>query len=247
MLVLCQGLQGNHGTHWAHIFNVQCFPTMTTTLSPRRKTLVSSICMALTAATIGALSAPAVAADEQQSNWMIRLRGTFLNMDNKSDPVGGVGASDRISVNNKWIPELDVTYFIVPNIAAELVLTIPQKQDVRLDGAKIGTFSHLPPSLLLQYHFIPNGTFRPYVGAGVNVTRIWNADIAGNSLGLDRWSVGPALQVGMDYKVTKNWFLNVDVKKIWISSNVYANGTGQKVSNVQLNPWLFSAGVGYRF
>jgi outer membrane protein len=144
-----------------------------------------------------------VAADEQQSNWMIRLRGTFLNMDNKSDPVGGVGASDRISVNNKWIPELDVTYFIVPNIAAELVLTIPQKQDVRLDGAKIGTFSHLPPSLLLQYHFIPNGTFRPYVGAGVNVTRIWNADIAGNSLGLDRWSVGPALQIGMDYKVTR--------------------------------------------
>jgi len=220
---------------------------MTTLLSLRRKTLASSICTALAAAAIGTLSAPAMAADEQQSDWMIRLRGTFLNMANKSDPIGGVGASDRIHVNNKWIPELDVTYFIVPNIAAELVLTIPQKQDVRLDGAKIGSFSHLPPSLLLQYHFIPNGTFRPYVGAGVNVTRIWGADIAGGSLGLDRWSVGPALQVGMDYKVTKNWFLNVDVKKVWISSNVYANATGAKVSAVQLDPWLFSAGIGYRF
>lgn len=218
---------------------------MTTATTPRRKTLVSSLCMALAAATIGTLSAPAFAADEAQSNWMIRLRGTYLDMSNKSDPVGGVGASDRIHVNNKWIPEVDITYFIVPHIAAELVLTYPQKQDVSLDGKNIGSFKHLPPSLLLQYHFLPNGTFRPYVGAGVNATRVYGVDLAGGTLGLDKWSVGPALQIGMDYKINKNWFLNVDAKKIWISSNVYANGV--KVSTVNLDPWLFSAGVGYRF
>lgn len=190
-------------------------------------------------------AAPAMAADEAEGNWMIRLRGTYLDMANKSDPVGGVGPSDTIHVNNKWIPEVDITYFIVPHIAAELVLTVPQKQDVSLNGQKIGTFKHLPPTLLLQYHFLPNGTFRPYVGAGVNVTRIYGADIAGGTLGLDNWSVGPALQIGMDYKINKNWFLNVDAKKIWLSSDVYAGGA--KVSTVKLDPWLFSAGVGYRF
>ncbi|CAG9182121.1 OmpW/AlkL family protein [Cupriavidus pampae] len=206
----------------------------------------SRIAFSLVAALIGALPLGANAADDAtQGNWLVRLRATYLNMADKSDPIGGVGAADRIGVNNKWIPEIDVTYFIVPHIAVELMATVPQSQDVSLDGNKIGTFRHLPPALTLQYHFLPEGTFRPYVGAGVNVTRIYGANLANNSLTLDRWSVGPVLQIGMDYKLTKNWFLNLDAKKSWISSNVYAGGT--KVSAVQLNPWLFSAGVGYRF
>ncbi|MGO4331286.1 OmpW family protein [Cupriavidus sp. 2TAF22] len=188
---------------------------------------------------------PAAAAEEAQGNWMVRLRATYLDMADKSDPIGGVGPSDLITVNNKWIPELDVTYFFTPNIAAELVLTVPQKQDVYLGGSKIGTFSHLPPALLVQYHFLPNGTFRPYVGAGMNVTRIWGANLANNSLSLDRWSVGPVLQIGMDYKLTKNWFLNADIKKTWISTDVKAAGV--KLSNASLDPWLFSMGAGYRF
>ncbi|RDK10909.1 OmpW/AlkL family protein [Cupriavidus lacunae] len=212
------------------------------TLSLRTRVTCSAIAAC---AMLGAFATPAAAADDAQGNWMVRLRGTYLDMANSSDPVGGVGPSDRITVNNKWIPELDVTYFFTPNIAAELVLTVPQKQDVYLDGNKIGTFKHLPPTLLVQYHFIPNGTFRPYVGAGLNFTRIWGADIANNSLQLDSWSVAPALQIGMDYKLTKNWFLNADIKKIWLSSDVKAGGV--KVSKVNLDPWLFSMGVGYRF
>ncbi|EYS93703.1 membrane protein [Cupriavidus sp. SK-4] len=212
------------------------------TLSLRTRVTCSAIAAC---AMLGAFTTPAAAADDAQGNWMVRLRGTYLDMANSSDPVGGVGPSDRITVNNKWIPEFDVTYFFTPNIAAELVLTVPQKQDVYLDGNKVGTFKHLPPTLLVQYHFIPNGTFRPYIGAGLNFTRIWGADIANNSLQLDSWSVGPALQIGMDYKLTKNWFLNADIKKIWLSSDVKAGDV--KVSKVNLDPWLFSMGVGYRF
>lgn len=215
-------------------------------MKKRLSTRLSTTVVAAIALLGSVAAAPAMAAsDETQGNWMVRLRATYLDMADKSDPIGGVGASDRITVNNKWIPELDVTYFFTPHIAAELVLTVPQKQNVYLDGNKIGSFTHLPPTLLVQYHFIPNGTFRPYVGAGLNFTRIWGADIANNSLSLDSWSVAPALQIGMDYKVTKNWFLNADIKKVWLSSDVKAAGV--KVSNVSLDPWLFSMGVGYRF
>ena len=212
------------------------------TLSLRTRVTCSAIAAC---AMLGAFATPAAAADDAQGNWMVRLRGTYLDMANSSDPVGGVGPSDRITVNNKWIPEFDVTYFFTPNIAAELVLTVPQKQNVYLDGNKVGTFKHLPPTLLVQYHFIPNGTFRPYIGAGLNFTRIWGENIANNALQLDSWSVGPALQIGMDYKLTKNWFLNADIKKIWLSSDVKAGDV--KVSKVNLDPWLFSMGVGYRF
>ena len=214
---------------------------MTTTLSTRLA------CTAIAAfAALGALSTSAAAADETQGNWMVRLRATYLDMANKSDAFGAV-PSDAIHVNNKWIPEADVTYFFTPNIAAELVLTVPQNQNVYLSGTKIGSFKHLPPTLLAQYHFIPNGTFRPYVGAGLNVTRIWGSDIAGGSLTLSKWSVGPALQVGMDYKLTKNWFLNADIKKVWLGADVKSTADGSKVTSVQLDPWLFSMGVGYRF
>ncbi len=212
------------------------------TLSLRTRATCSAIAAC---ALLGAFATPAAAADDAQGNWMVRLRGTYLDMAKSSDPVGGVGPSDRITVNNKWMPEFDVTYFFTPNIAAELVLTVPQKQDVYLDGNRIGTFKHLPPTLLVQYHFIPNGTFRPYIGAGLNFTRIWGENIANNSLQLDSWSVGPALQIGMDYKLTKNWFLNADIKKIWLSSDVKAGDV--KISKVNLDPWLFSMGVGYRF
>jgi outer membrane protein len=205
-------------------------------------------CTAIAAfAMLGAVSTPALAADgETQGNWMVRLRATYLDMADKSDAIPALGVpSDAITVNNKWIPELDVTYFFTRNIAAELVLTVPQKQDVYLNGNRIGTFKHLPPTLLVQYHFLPEGTFRPYVGAGLNFTRIWGADIANNTLQLDNWSVAPALQIGMDYKLTKNWFLNADIKKVWLSSDVKAGG--EKISKVNLDPWLFSMGVGYRF
>lgn len=223
--------------------------------APSLSHLASTMLSAM-AVSLGALLMPvaATAADTPaatpgssttQGNWLIRLRGTYLDMAGKSDPVGGVGASDRITVNNKWIPEVDVTYFFTRHIAAELMLTIPQKQDVYLDGNKIGSFRHLPPSLLLQYHFIPEGTWRPYVGAGINATRIYDAEIAGGTMSLDSWSVGPVLQVGVDYRLTRNWFLNADVKKAWLSSDVKA--AGAKISQAKLDPWLFSVGVGYRF
>jgi outer membrane protein len=176
---------------------------------------------------------------------MIRLRAVQLDMSNKSDPVAGTGASDRIHVSNKTIPDLDISYFITPNIAAELVLTYPQKHDVTLDGAKIGSFKHLPPTLTVQYHFLPEATFRPYVGAGVNLTLISDVNLLGGTASLDHYSVGYALQAGADFKVASNIYLNVDVKKVEIRSDVKAGGT--KISSVQLDPWIYGVGVGYRF
>lgn len=200
---------------------------------------------AAVAALASSFAAAPVFAQEAQSPWLVRVRAVNLSPENKSDPVGGTGASDRITINNKVIPEFDVSYFFTPNIAAELVLTYPQKQDVRLDGNKIGTFKHLPPTLTLQYHFMPEAAFSPYVGAGINYTRISSVNLA-NGLQLDSSSVGGALQIGADYKINKNWLINFDIKKVQISSDV-KTASGTKVSNVKIDPWLIGVGVGYRF
>ena len=173
-------------------------------------------------------------AQEAQSPWMIRIRAVHLDSDNKDST--GLG----LSINNKTIPELDVSYFFTPNLAAELVLTYPQKHDVRLNGDKIGSLKHLPPSLLLQYHFTNFGAFKPYVGAGVNYTRFSSVKLPAG-LDVKRNSWGGALQVGFDYALDKNWSLNVDVKKVYIDTDVRGVGT------FKVDPVLFGVGVGYRF
>ena len=135
-----------------------------------------------------------------------------------------------------------------PLPAAELVLSVPQKHKVTVDPlGEIGTFKHLPPTLMVQYHFTDLGAFKPYVGAGVNYTKIWgeNMTALGQPVTLDGSSVGLALQVGVDYKLNRNWYLNADVKKVQIKSDVMLGGN--KISEVKLDPWLVSIGVGYRF
>lgn len=181
----------------------------------------------------------------QESPWQVRVRAAYLKPADKSDPVGGVGASDRLHVNAKTIPDVDISYFFTPNWATELVLTYPQKQDVSLDGKKIGSFKHLPPTLTLQYHFLPQAQFSPYLGAGLNYTRISSVDLLDGTGRLNKDSWGLALQAGVDYKLDKNWSLNLDVKKLQIHSDVYAGG--QKISLVKIDPWLIGMGVGYRF
>ena len=205
---------------------------------------MKSNALAVILATLGvALAAAPVHAEE--SPWLVRVRATHLNPADKSAPVGGTGTSDRIGVESRTIPELDISYFFTPNIAAELVLTYPQKHAVYLDGKEIGTFKHLPPTLLAQYHFVPDGQFSPYVGAGVNVTRLSSVKLLGGAGDLESNSVGLALQAGLDFKIDKNWSLNVDVKRANIRSDVMAGGA--KISAVKVDPLLASIGIGYRF
>lgn len=106
-------------------------------------------------------------------------------------------------MNNKWIPEADISYFFTPNVALELVLTVPQKQTLTSSvlNAKVGTFKHLPPTLLAQHHFPMNG-FKPCVGADVNYTRFSSVDLLpGVTMDKDSW--GPAVQVGVDIPLTR--------------------------------------------
>jgi outer membrane protein len=193
-------------------------------------------------AALGFIAGEAMA---QQSPWMVRARAVNISPANKSDPIGGTGASNRLSVSNKTIAEVDISYFFTPQWAAELILTYPQKHDVALDGTNIGSFKHLPPTLTLQYHFMPDAQLSPYVGAGVNYTNISGVNLLGGTGGLNHSSWGLAVQAGVDFKLDKNWSLNLDVKKIQISSDVSISGT--KVSQVRVDPVLVGIGLGYRF
>jgi len=207
-------------------------------MSMMKKTAVA---VALLAVSAGAFAQFADADDASDGNWMVRLRGVHLNSANK-DSTG-----KNLSVSNKWLPEVDLSYFFTPNVAVEGVLTWPQKHTVYSAGAPIGSLKELPPTLMLQYHFtdISNGAIKPYLGVGVNYTRFSSVNIASGAYDVKRSSVGMALQAGVDFAVTKGFSLNLDVKKVWISTDVM-DSTGD-IGTFKVDPVLFGVGFGYRF
>jgi outer membrane protein len=208
------------------------------------------------ACTLAAAAEDTQEAQEAQGNWLVRLRAVQIDPANKSDAIPSLAVpANAITINDKTIPEVDISYFFTPHIAAELVLTVPQKQTVTVQQSAlggpvdIGTFKHLPPTLMLQYHFMPDAVLRPYVGAGVNYTRISSVNLAVPGVGplsLQQNSFGFALGAGFDVRIAKNAFLNFDVKKVQISSDV-RDPFGSTISTVKVDPWLYGVGIGYRF
>lgn len=168
---------------------------------------------------------------------MVRARAVHLNSANGDST--GLG----LAINDKWMPEVDVSYFFNKNVALELVLTVPQKHTLSSRGTAIGTLKHLPPTLMAQYHFDATG-FKPYVGAGVNYTRFSSVSLpAGVDIKRNSW--GPALQAGVDIPVGGNMYLNLDVKKVYIRTDVSAGGVG--LGKFKVDPVLFGLGLGWRF
>lgn len=186
------------------------------------------------------------------SPWSARLRGTYLEMANRSDAFSALGtnfAANAVHINSKWIPEFDFTYTFTEHFSTELVLTVPQSQDVTLAGVgKLGTFKHLPPVLTAQYQFAPSEKVRPYIGVGVNYTLIYDTDlkVAGVPLALENGSFGVAGQAGCNFVIDRTWSLNLDAKYVTLASDVSVKG-GPRLTTAHLNPWLLSLGFGMRF
>lgn len=187
------------------------------------------------------VAVPAVAAAPEAGTWQVRARAIGVLPDVDSSLTPALTAN----VDDSWMPELDFTYFFTPNVSAELILATTE-HDVSASGIDLGSTWVLPPTLTLQYHFNTDGQFQPYVGAGVNYTIFYGGDdVAG--LGVDyENSFGFALQGGVDIFTDEHWFLNLDVKKIWLSTDVSVGG-GAVTGEVDLDPWVVGVGFGYRF
>lgn len=192
----------------------------------------------------------------EEGNWMMRVRAVYVDWMQESSPAPLGITANAIHLEKKWAPEVDVTYFFTKNLAAELILTYPQKHTVRVTQSAAGAFEagslhELPPSLILQYHFTPDAQYRPYVGAGFNYTTYSRVDlaplnaVAGGNASIDRTNLGGVLQAGMDFKVGANSYINLDVKKVYIQSDLYLNGA--KISTIKGDPLLWGIGYGFRF
>lgn len=131
------------------------------------------------------------------------------------------------------------------------------RHDVSIKGASgvanenLGSVNLLPPTLTAQWHFRPDQTFDPYVGAGINYTRFMDnglhtSQLGGQDIRVERNSWGPALQAGFDINLKDGWLLNADVKYLWIDTDVKLKN-GPKIDSLDINPWVIGFGFGKRF
>ncbi|MFP5386584.1 MAG: OmpW/AlkL family protein [Bacteriovoracia bacterium] len=191
------------------------------------------------------LSSTAALAD----NMMVRMRAINVMPDESGTPsaIGG-----DVKLNTATVPELDFSYFFSKNLAVELILATTthnaSAQKTSLNNLDLGHVSLLPPTLLAQYH-LEFGKLKPYVGAGLNYTIFYGEEPGVARSVTYENNFGYALQVGGDYQIGDNLFLNLDIKKIYLSTDVevktYANGTVK--ADVDIDPLIVGMGLGWKF
>ncbi len=215
-----------------------------------RAALVSTVAaIAVLAPMAGARAGDDGFQGKSAGDFMVRLRGIGVLPRDSAD-ISGIGGNT--SVSDDIVPELDFTYFVTDNIAFELIAATTH-HDVHATGTSLGrvdlgSVRLLPPTLTAQWHFLPKERISPYVGAGINYTIFYDQDAPGGTvtdIDYDN-SFGAALQVGVDVAVTDKVYLNVDVKRLWLSTDVKVN-KGAIKADVDLDPWIVGFGVGYLF
>jgi len=223
---------------------------------------------------------------QERGDWQFRIGLGVVSPDTSNDPLVFEGIpleNFRADVDDGIAAVFNLTYFLSPNWGIELLAATPFDHDIDGRGAleplgKLGETKHLPPTLSLQYHFRPNQTVRPYIGAGINWTLFFDDSVrdstheaivatANGALGTNFSggrsklsiddSFGLALQAGIDFQITDRWFTNFDLRYIQIDADADIktetfDGAGSPVllnSNfdLEIDPWVFSATVGFRF
>jgi len=58
-------------------------------------------------------------------------------------------------------------------------------------------------------------------------------------------SWGLAGQIGFDVLVSDNWFLNMDLRYIGIETEAKLDGAS--LGDVEIDPWVYGAHIGFRF
>ena len=197
------------------------------------------------------LSAPAVAKDLGDGYWAkerFQIRARVIDVIGDGD--GSITQNGlKTDVDHAVTPEIDFTYFFTENIAAELIAATSE-HSIKAGTLDVGDAWILPPTLTLQYHFMPDNKFSPYIGAGLNYSLFYGEDNGAGFNGLDvDGGVGYAVQAGFDYWINDNWGLNLDVKYVDLDVDVDVNlgATHLDADDVDLDPWIIGVGTSYRF
>lgn len=183
----------------------------------------------------------------EKGDWLMRFGAIHVSPNDSSGTLSGA-PTVGVGLDSDTQAFANISYMLEDNMALELLAATPFTHTLHATGAlsgDIATVKQLPPTLSLQYHFSPTSTVTPYVGAGINYTMFFDEQATAviSSISLeDSW--GLALQAGADIDMGNNWFANFDLRYIDIETTAT---TDLGTIDVTIDPWVFSAGVGFKF
>lgn len=221
--------------------------------------ILSSVAFAAMALT----ATPALASDND-GRIQVKILGTAVLPDGAVTSVttGALPASSGTVADDNYVPTLAIEYFVTPNVSLETICCVTQ-HDVTGTGplAGAGLVSNaniIPATLTVKYHFGAAGGIRPYVGAGPTYFIFVSEEPGAGArtlLGATRQRMndhfGVALQAGVDVPLNDSGMsFSVDAKRYFLSTSAHwfnAGGTEVLATRHRINPWVISAGVGFRF
>ena len=204
----------------------------------------------------GALLSGSVLAHEA-GDWIIRAGAHLVDPKSNNGKVAVGDAVLGIDVDDDTMFTFDITYMLTNNWGVELLAAAPFKHDISVGPLEdVGATKHLPPTLSVVYHFLPDSNFQPYVGVGLNTTVFFDEKLDGATLGdpgadlsLDT-SYGAAAVVGIDFDMGNNWFFNFDVRYLDIDTDAkvkFTDGSKLDLGTVEIDPWAFGINFGKSF
>jgi outer membrane protein len=215
---------------------------------------------------VAVLAASGAASAYEGGDWIVRGGAVMVNPNDDSSEVqvGGADvAGTEVSVDDDTQLLLNVTYMATPEVGVELLAASPFEHDVALDTgvlglgeADLGSVKHLPPTLsVLWYPMGAGSAFQPFIGGGVNYTVFFEEDLSGTAqaaLGADNLELddswGLAFRAGFDYMINDCWSLHAGAYYLNIETEAELDtALGQANVDVEINPWVYTIGVGYRF
>lgn len=225
-------------------------------------TLLAGAALALALA-----GAPAFAqsdATDRAGDIQFKLLATGVLPDGSIDEVNvdlvGLPAGTDTAASDNYVPTLAVEYFLSDNISIETIAGTTQHDVDAVSGFPVGTelvadALLLPATVTVKGHFDLAG-IKPYVGAGAAYF-IWldvDPGAAVVPLGVTRTDLsdefGLVLQAGVDVPIGDNGFgITFDAKRYFIDTTAqwFAGDTLVIETVHDLDPWVVSAGVSYRF
>ncbi|WP_237055581.1 OmpW/AlkL family protein [Microbulbifer sediminum] len=208
----------------------------------------------------------------QPGEVILRSGAATVSPDVSSGPLSLSGvalAGTAADVDDGTALGLTATYMLTDTWGVELVASSPFSHDLAVEGLgdtfALGETRHLPPTLLLQWYPRLGGSpLQPYLGLGVNYTAFFDEQVDGAAnelfaalgatgdadLSLEN-SVGLAAEAGVDFSFgqDRRWLLNLSV--LWMDIDTEAEvrvpGVGTIAADVELDPLVTVAGLGYRF
>jgi len=165
---------------------------------------------------------------------------------------------------------LAFAYMLTDHVGIELLTATPFQHTVGVRGVsaatgiagldgKLADVKQLPPTLSLQYYpLAPTSRFQPYAGVGINYTLFYDEDLSGarkqqgfNNLKIQD-SVGFAGQLGFDYMLSEHMMVNASVWYVDIDTKASVDGptalgVGRTKVDLEVDPWVYMVGVGYKF